>query len=225
VDKGATATGAGEKKNLKIGETEYLITVRYGGKTQIYTVTVNRSAEKSGNAYLDKLVATGGNGVMTTKFKKETTDYTFVVDSSATEVYISAAPEHPYAKLKAGSVGTKKLRQYADTTFVITVVAENQDVTQAYNLTVKFGKPSTIVVPDDDATSVETLRAASLQIYPNPTTGIVHVDNPDGNEIALYDARGALLLRTTGATIDISQYPVGIYFLREGKRTAKVVKK
>jgi hypothetical protein len=79
---------------------------------------------------------------------------------------------------------------------------------------------------DDPSTTVETLRATSLQPYPNPTSGIVHIDNPDGEDAEVYTVDGTLLLRSKAATIiDLSKYAGGTYIIQVGGKTAKVVKR
>jgi hypothetical protein len=74
------------------------------------------------------------------------------------------------------------------------------------------------------ATAVETLRATSLQIYPNPTTGLVYIDNPTGAEAEVYTLGGGLVLRTREAVIDLSQHAEGAYIIKVGNKAAKVVK-
>jgi hypothetical protein len=106
---------------------------------------------------------------------------------------------------------------------------------------------------DDDstATAVETLRATSLQPYPNPTTGVVYIDNPDGEDVEVYNTQGILVetrhaaslqsngsaasLQSNGsaaflqgsnnATLDISHLPAGVYVIKVGGKAAKVVKR
>ncbi|GHU96622.1 hypothetical protein FACS1894156_7910 [Bacteroidia bacterium] len=79
--------------------------------------------------------------------------------------------------------------------------------------------------PTDPPTAIETLGATSLTLYPNPTTGLVHVDNARGAEILLYSLSGELLQRTRESTVDLSAYPNGAYLIKAGNKTAKVVKK
>ncbi|WP_158648325.1 T9SS type A sorting domain-containing protein [Candidatus Symbiothrix dinenymphae] len=68
-------------------------------------------------------------------------------------------------------------------------------------------------------------RAAGLQVQPNPTTGMVYINNADGAEVKLYNLSGELLLLTTEDHIDLSSYPNGVYLLQAGDETVKVVKK
>ncbi|MDR0437723.1 MAG: T9SS type A sorting domain-containing protein [Bacteroidales bacterium] len=85
--------------------------------------------------------------------------------------------------------------------------------------------------------SVETHGRASLQIYPNPTTGQltianyelgiknVEIFNMNGKRVyvAPVGANNHLPLQST-FTIDISSFPTGTYFLRVGSKTTKIVK-
>ncbi|MDR3328665.1 MAG: Ig-like domain-containing protein, partial [Prevotellaceae bacterium] len=82
----------------------------------------------------------------------------------------------------------------------------------------------TVTVSETGATAVETRHAASLQIYPNPTTGLVYVDNPNGAEAAVYTLSGALVLRSKAAVIDLSRHVAGVYIIKVGNKVAKVVK-
>ncbi|MDR1343332.1 MAG: T9SS type A sorting domain-containing protein [Prevotellaceae bacterium] len=69
-----------------------------------------------------------------------------------------------------------------------------------------------------------SLFAAPLSAYPNPTTGVVYVENGSGGEVALYSVKGELLRRTHGSKVDLSSYTAGAYIIRVGNKSAKVVK-
>jgi len=72
-------------------------------------------------------------------------------------------------------------------------------------------------------TAVETWRAASLQAYPNPTSGIVYLTA--AANIKLYTQQGGLLYSGYGNEIDLSNYAKGLYFLHiNGNKVVKVVK-
>jgi hypothetical protein len=81
-----------------------------------------------------------------------------------------------------------------------------------------------VTVTGGGSTAVETLRATSLQTYPNPTTGLVYIDNPDGAEAEVYTLGGALVLRGKAAVVDLSQHAAGTYIIKVGSKVAKVVK-
>jgi uncharacterized repeat protein (TIGR02543 family) len=75
---------------------------------------------------------------------------------------------------------------------------------------------------EGNPTAVEPLSVASLKIYPNPTTGVVTVEN-GGAEVQVYSLSGILLQQTRESRIDLSGYAAGVYLLRAGDKTAKVV--
>ena len=77
---------------------------------------------------------------------------------------------------------------------------------------------------------------AALQVYPNPTTGELHIGYPISDyaisDIVIYDVYGRMLETVSRNTeigkseikIDISHLPAGIYFLKMAGETVKVVK-
>jgi hypothetical protein len=76
------------------------------------------------------------------------------------------------------------------------------------------------VLPNKEAPQT----TSSLQVYPNPTRDKVYFSNPNGVEATLYSPQGKLLQRTHSNSVDLSSYPQGIYLLKVGILTAKVVK-
>jgi hypothetical protein len=76
------------------------------------------------------------------------------------------------------------------------------------------------------ATAVEKMqRLTPLSVYPNPTTGVVYVENEADGEVSVYSVKGELLLRTVGRAVDLSGLPGGVYVIKAGGKVAKVVKK
>ena len=66
---------------------------------------------------------------------------------------------------------------------------------------------------------------SDLIIFPNPTNGMVYITaNEAIPEITLYSTDGRMLKQVHSTEIDMSQYAVGIYFLRVSGKTVKVVK-
>ena len=70
-----------------------------------------------------------------------------------------------------------------------------------------------------------------IDITPNPTTGIVEVSLPqefENQEVQLYDLQGTLLqtkvLHGGVATFDLSSYPNGVYIIRVGETSCRVLK-
>ena len=94
---------------------------------------------------------------------------------------------------------------------------------------VDFVKPFTIKV--GDVGIVETGRAASVRIYPNPTTGrfTIYDLRLDDVKIEIYDVVGQVVQSKivdlqSEIEIDISHLAAGLYFLKVDNRVIKVVK-
>lgn len=69
----------------------------------------------------------------------------------------------------------------------------------------------------------------NIDLYPNPSTGIIHINTFNIDFLEVYDAAGQFIGRYSERTIDMSDYPSGIYiikvFLESGRLgLAKVVK-
>ncbi len=77
----------------------------------------------------------------------------------------------------------------------------------------------------DECGGTEVRAVNSIpEVYPNPTTGVVYVNNPNGAEIKVHNLSGELLQTTRESRIDLSGEPNGVYLLRIGEQTLKVVK-
>ncbi len=77
--------------------------------------------------------------------------------------------------------------------------------------------------------SVEEFLLDSFTIYPNPTSGIIHIDNM-GNlalNFEVYDSLGKLVVSKQGVSevITMSELPSGIYFLKfSNQKSVKTIK-
>lgn len=69
----------------------------------------------------------------------------------------------------------------------------------------------------------------NFQIYPNPTSGIINLVLPGGNEnVQILNSLGQIIWskKVFGQTsIDLSKYPAGIYYLKINNLTKKIIKK
>lgn len=66
----------------------------------------------------------------------------------------------------------------------------------------------------------DTETTAELRIYPNPTKGLLYLENVDTEQVNVFNATGQLVLSVArpGNRLDLSSLPVGVYLLRvEGK--------
>lgn len=80
--------------------------------------------------------------------------------------------------------------------------------------------------PDDpDPLTISTITQSNNQafnIYPNPTTGLVHIDI-DG-EVAIYDLKGnKTTMHLNPGTLDLTGFTPGIYILQVGSLRQKVI--
>lgn len=68
----------------------------------------------------------------------------------------------------------------------------------------------------DFTSSLDKITAPQITIYPNPTDGLVHIDSKQVNiqSIEILDWSGKSLWRTHTLTVDIRDFPQGIYFVR-----------
>jgi hypothetical protein len=74
-----------------------------------------------------------------------------------------------------------------------------------------------------NTTPVFVLKGANIQVYPNPTTGIITVNI--ASDIKVYSLQGTLLYETFGTQVDLSAYPQGVYQLHINGEVVKIVKK
>jgi len=73
--------------------------------------------------------------------------------------------------------------------------------------------------------SIEEPLLPNLTVYPNPVSGILHIEtNNMAPEIKVYSIQGVLLLQTKGNEIDMSSLAKGIYFAEIDGVCRKVVK-
>jgi hypothetical protein len=70
-----------------------------------------------------------------------------------------------------------------------------------------------------------TLAANPVSLYPNPTTGLVYINDPQNSisEIELYNSLGQVVLKSHSAKIDVSDFLPGIYFLKITTRDDKII--
>lgn len=71
--------------------------------------------------------------------------------------------------------------------------------------------------------------AYQVNIYPNPTTGIVRIEGEKVSSVEICDPFGRILLNGNKTTFDLGNYPDGLYFIKvitdKGHLTGKLLKK
>lgn len=84
-------------------------------------------------------------------------------------------------------------------------------------------------IPKNTASSVAEINNISLPVFPNPTSDGFYVNGlEDDSELNLFDMSGRLVLSkqvADGDFIDISYLPRGIYLVKAGSMTIKLIKK
>jgi protein subunit release factor A len=82
---------------------------------------------------------------------------------------------------------------------------------------------------EDPAAISEIANSISVNVFPNPTSGLITIETNDLiEEIVLMSANGQMITRTTEKTVDLTNLPSGVYFLNietdNGVITKKILK-
>jgi hypothetical protein len=62
--------------------------------------------------------------------------------------------------------------------------------------------------------SILEVDQESISVFPNPTSGVVHISSIDATQTQIFAINGQLLLQSNSAQIDISELPPSLYFLK-----------
>ena len=68
-------------------------------------------------------------------------------------------------------------------------------------------------------------KELKINVFPNPTDGIVNVEGVTKERLSVYNLYGQLLLVKEGNQLDLSQFPDGMYFLQFQTEKGTVIKK
>lgn len=81
----------------------------------------------------------------------------------------------------------------------------------------------------NDVVSVNETEPLNFSIYPNPAITSVHIAAPTGTQISVISVQGKLIIQkeqsTDALTLDISQFPGGMYFIQASLNGQKNTKK
>ena len=72
-------------------------------------------------------------------------------------------------------------------------------------------------------TGVTDVNALKVAVYPNPFVDYIEVTNAV-EPVEIYTLAGVKLLSTTQSHIDTSALPAGVYVLKYGAQTTKIIK-
>jgi hypothetical protein len=112
----------------------------------------------------------------------------------------------------------------ADSTQKANTILELNNKISALQAEVAILQAELIECMESKGSSTHTVETV-LEVYPNPTTGVVHINNSNGAEVKVYNLDGEWLQITRESRIDLSGYPTGVYLLQVGMEILKVVKK
>ncbi len=86
--------------------------------------------------------------------------------------------------------------------------------------------PVSIPTSHDGINNHETTRIIA---YPNPCTENIRVQTSVNEEVVVYNLQGAVIMSTVAqgeiTTLDVNNLPSGVYFVKSGSKTAKIVKR
>lgn len=84
--------------------------------------------------------------------------------------------------------------------------------------------PSLLSITISDVSGVGEVAANGVKVYPNPATDVIYMAGNEG-VAELYDLSGSLVRTATGETMDVADLATGVYVLRVGTESHKIVKK
>ncbi len=70
-----------------------------------------------------------------------------------------------------------------------------------------------------DVTGIEE-NELSAKVYPNPSNGIVHIENTYNKNVEVYNTLGSLVMTTTSNQVELKS---GVYLIKVGNKTSRVV--
>ncbi len=86
-----------------------------------------------------------------------------------------------------------------------------------------------MTVKAKDQSGIETIGIAGVKAYPNPFTDYIMVQTPVATSASVYSLQGSLLISASLEAgqnrIDTSALPSGLYLVRIGSETVKMIRK
>ena len=206
----------------------FIADLMFGTPTAPYTIEIGTTTPLSTDATLSNL--TVSTGTLTPAFSSNVFDYVVNVDFVITSVTLSATPTDTNATVVGDGLKTINL---GNNIFTITVIAQDGVTELNY-----------VVMVNCKVGIVETHNCASLQVYPNPTAGVLNlIQERIANyelgikSVDIYDVYGKIQKSESRkgeeekgeVVMDVSELAAGVYFVRinteQGVVIRKVVKK
>ncbi|MDL2223255.1 DNRLRE domain-containing protein, partial [Bacteroidales bacterium OttesenSCG-928-M11] len=91
-------------------------------------------------------------------------------------------------------------------------------------------KQPRMLIEFTDGVNIEDIASEKVEIYPSVTTGLVFISVTELNPIQVFDLNGKMLINFIPSSVgevdlDLSSYPAGLYFVKTGSTTQKVIKR
>ena len=77
----------------------------------------------------------------------------------------------------------------------------------------------------EGGSSVESVQANSIVVYPNPTQDVLMIQGNESQALRVYDLQGRLLKTENGTEISVSNLADGTYLLQIGTQVVRFIKK
>lgn len=101
--------------------------------------------------------------------------------------------------------------------------------TRLFRTTKDFGAEMTGNFSTKEHLSVDDFSQESITLYPNPTDGIVHIENAEGFQVEVFNILGKVVLNkahiTNQETLNLSNLTAGVYYVKLQNENTTEVKK
>lgn len=134
--------------------------------------------------------------------------------------------------LVGGSITGNTASVYSSTSYGTTWTAETATSSRqlgvcapSFNVVYTCGTNGTILRRAENTAGIEEETTAAVQVSPNPSAGIFNVQSDNANplfSIEVYSVDGLLLFTSQATTIDLSEFPSGVYLAVINTTLAKI---
>jgi uncharacterized delta-60 repeat protein len=173
---------------------------------------------------------TDANGCVNSSTKSVTVNPLPVVTANTSATIICGPPYQGSATITASGASTYTWNTSATTT----AIAVSPSITTVYTVTGTDANGCLNSTSFTQSVSACTGISATLndrtefEVFPNPTSGIINVHAKAGLQIHVYNIVGELILstelKTSTTELDLSNHANGVYFIRIGWVTKKIIK-
>ena len=116
----------------------------------------------------------------------------------------------------------------------LTLTAEANPTNASREATVTFSadrvSSQTVIVTQDASTpsGISNISSVTFYVYPNPVKDILHINAACGTILVIYNSQGQFILsrclESDHEILDLSSLPSGVYMIKAGNKTWKILK-